>query len=75
MAARRAARARPERPTGFTPRFLVLSILIAAAAGYVGFSFAFPNMPFAVYVGVIVAVVAFAAQVGLRLVRRRAAGG
>jgi hypothetical protein len=43
--------------------------------GFVGFSIQWPNMPFALYVGVLLAAVAFTIQMALRWLRRRAAGG
>ena len=73
-AARRAARRGPAAPAGeFSTRFWVRTILIAAAIGFVGFSLQWPNMPFAAYVGLGVAVVALALLVGFRLVQRRVA--
>jgi hypothetical protein len=74
-AARRAARATAPRTFGFTPRFLIVSALVASALGFVGFSIQWPNMPFALYVGVLLAAVAFTIQMALRWLRRRAAGG
>lgn len=47
----------PARP--LTPRLLVRSFLIAALVGYLAFSLAWPNMPFAVYVGAAVGAVTF----------------
>jgi hypothetical protein len=73
-AARRAARqTTPSRPGSFTPRFLVVSALIALAAGYLAFSLQFHNMPFAVYLGTAVAIVIFALQLGVRILRGRVA--
>jgi hypothetical protein len=72
-AQRRAARA-SERPTfAFTRRFVIVSTLIAVAAGFLAFSIQWPNMPFALYVGLAVAALAAIVQVGLRLLRRRMA--
>jgi len=73
-AARRAARASKPRSYDFTARFLVVSTLVAAAVGFIGFSIQWPNMPFALYVGLLVAAVTFAIQLGIRWLRRRAAG-
>jgi len=70
-AARRAARATPERSGGFTPRFWIVTSLAALAAGYFAFSIQFQNMPFAIYLGVIVAAIVAAVLVGLRLLQRR----
>ena len=73
-AARRAAR-RPRRdpsaPGALTTRTWVISTVVALSAGYLAFSLLWPNMPFAAYVGVAVAVVAFALAIGVRLVQRR----
>ena len=74
-AARRAARkprSGPERT--FTTRFWMRSILIAVAIGFVGFSVQWPNMPFALYVGLAVAGVVLALLVGFRLLQRRVTG-
>ena len=72
-AARRAARSGPARASGWTARAVLVAVIIAAAAGYVAFSFTFPTMPLAVYVGLIVGVLVLAAQVGLRVLRGRMA--
>ena len=72
-AQRRAARATTPPTYAFTRRFVVVSTLIALAVGFLAFSLQWPNMPFALYVGLVVTAVALAMQVGLRLLRRRAA--
>lgn len=73
-AARRASRqTTPATPGSFTLRFWVVSILVALAAGYLAFSLQFHNMPLALYLGFIVAVVALALQVGFRVLRGRVA--
>lgn len=73
-AARRATRqTTPSTPGSFTLRFWVVSILVALAAGYLAFSLQFHNMPFALYLGIIVAAVALALQVGIRVLRGRVA--
>ena len=72
-AQRRAARASVPPTFAFTPRFIVVSTLIAVVAGFVAFSFQWPNMPFALYLGLAVTAVALAVQVGMRLLRRRIA--
>ena len=72
-AQRRAARASAPATVGFTRRFIVVSTLIALAAGFFAFSLQWPNMPFALYVGVAVTAVALAVQVGMRFLRRRMA--
>lgn len=72
-AQRRAARAVAPPSFAFTPRFVIVSLLIAAAAGYIGFSLLWPSMPISVVVGALVTVIVLAIQVGFRLLRRRAA--
>ena len=72
-AQRRAARASVPPTYAFTPRFLIVSMLIALAVGFLAFSLQWPNMPFALYVGLAVTALVLAAQVGLRRLRRRMA--
>lgn len=72
-AQRRAARASMPPTFAFTPRFIVVSMLIAVAAGFVAFSLLWPSMPFALYIGLLVTAVLLAIQVGFRLLRRRTA--
>ena len=72
-AQRRAARASVPPSFAFTRRFIIISTVIAAAAGFLAFSFQWPNMPFALYLGLAVTAVVLAVQVGMRLLRRRAA--
>jgi hypothetical protein len=72
-AQRRAARAKEPPTYELTSRFMVVSMLIAMAIGFGGFSVVWPNMPFALYVGLIVTAIALAVQVAFRLLRRRAA--
>ena len=71
-AQRRAARTSGPPTLAFTRRFLIVSMLIAVAAGFVAFSLQWPNMPFALYAGLAVTGTALAVQVGMRLLRRRA---
>ena len=71
-AARRAARATSARPGELTTRFWIMTTIAALAAGYTAFSVQFHNLPFAIYLGVIVSVFVVAAAVGLRLLQRRA---
>jgi hypothetical protein len=77
-AARRAAR-KPKggdrQPAAFDRRFWLRSGLVAAAIGFVGFSLQWSEgMPWALYVGLGVAVMALALLVGFRLLQRRATG-
>jgi hypothetical protein len=74
-AARRATRGgAAQRDAGFTLRFWVRTVLIAAAAGFLGLSIQWSEgLPFALYVGLAVAAVALVAQIGIRLLQRRAA--
>jgi hypothetical protein len=70
-AQRRAARTSAPPTYAFTPRFLIVSMLIAVAAGFLAFSLQWPSMPFALYVGLGVTALVLAAQLGLRRLRRR----
>lgn len=72
VAARRAARRSTAQPHGFTARFWLVSLLVAAGVGYLAFSLQWPQ-PQAPIVGLAVAVVALATAIGLRLLQRRAA--
>ncbi len=72
-AQRRAAKASEPPTFAFTRRFVIVSTLIAVAAGFLAFSIQWPNMPFALYVGLGVAALVLAAQLGLRRLRRRMA--
>jgi hypothetical protein len=71
-ARREATRASGELP-GWTFRFWVRSIAIAAIAGLIGLSFGWPAMPEALYVGLAVAGVMLLLLVGFRVLQRRAA--
>ncbi len=72
-AQRRAARVTEPPTFGFTRRFIIVSMLIAAAVGFFAFSLLWPSMPIALYIGLIVTAIALGLQGGLRLLRRRAA--
>jgi hypothetical protein len=72
-AQRRAARASEPATFAFTRRFVIVSTLIAVAAGFLAFSVQWPHMPFALYLGLAVTALAVVVQVGLRLLRRRIA--
>ena len=76
----RAARARAGRPPRkagefelITGRFLAWAVGGALAAGLIGLSVAWPNMPFALYVGLAVAAGWLVMAWVVRLVQRRAA--
>lgn len=70
-AQRRAAKASEPPTFAFTRRFVIVSTLIAVAAGFGAFSILWPNMPFALYVGLAVALLVLAAQFGVRRLRAR----
>jgi len=72
-AQRRAARVTEPPTFGFTRRFIIVSMLIAVAAGFAAFSIQWPNMPLALYLGLAVTTLALAIQAGIRILRRRAA--
>jgi len=72
-AQRRAARVTEPPTFGFTRRFIIVSMLIAVAAGFAAFSIQWPNMPFALYLGLAVTTLALAIQAGIRILRGRAA--
>ena len=72
-AQRRAVRVTGPPSFAFTPRFIIVTMLIGAAAGFVAFSLLWPSMPIALYVGLIVTATVLGIQVGIRLMRRRAA--
>jgi hypothetical protein len=69
---RPARRARKEGEFQFiTGRFLSWALGGAAVAGLIGLSVTWPNMPFALYVGLAVAAAWLALAWGVRLVQRR----
>ncbi|MDQ2935240.1 MAG: hypothetical protein M3R49_09745 [Chloroflexota bacterium] len=73
---RRRARRAPEpvQGIGLTLRFWGRALAIALALGLTAFSLAWPRgMPLALYVGLVIAAVACAIQLGIRAVRQRAA--
>lgn len=74
-AARRAARAKPSGPARWTRRFFVVSLLVAVSMGFIGFSLQWPEMPYALYVGLAVTAVVFVLALSLRLLQRRAGAG
>jgi Flp pilus assembly protein TadB len=72
--AAKRARLRSNRGSGageMTIGFWIRSILVAALAGLIGFSLQWPQMPFALYVGIAVMVVVLGLLVGFRLLQRR----
>lgn len=75
MDRRRARRApEPVQGMGLSLRFWVRSLAIALGLGLVAFSLAWPSgMPFALYVGLGVAVIALGALLGFRALQRRLA--
>jgi hypothetical protein len=75
MERRRARRApEPVQGMGLSLRFWVRSLAIALGLGLVAFSLAWPSgMPFALYVGLGVAVIALGAVLGFRALQRRLA--
>ena len=74
-AARRAARRSETEERGlFAVRFWVRTVLVAVAVGFLALSLQWgEGLPRALYAGLIAGAFAFAAQVGLRLLQRRAA--
>jgi uncharacterized membrane protein len=74
----RAARPRPARPPRregdfqfITGRFLVWALGGAAVVGLIGLSVSWPNMPFALYVGMVMAAAWLVLAWVVRLVQRR----
>ena len=71
-AARRARRKqKADAPGSFTRGWLIRTLLIAFGAGFVAFSLRWPEMPWALYVGLIVGAAAIGLLAGLRLLQRR----
>jgi len=71
-AARRAARSGPaQRPGGFTRRFMIVTLLVAVALGYIAFSIAY-QQPQAPLIGIGLTVLVLVVLVGIRLLQRRA---
>ena len=74
MERRRARRPEPDQGMGLSLRFWVRSLAITLGLGLVAFSLAWPSgMPFALYVGLGVAVIALGALLGFRALQRRLA--
>jgi hypothetical protein len=73
-AAKRAQRVEPKQAAEFSRSFWMRSILIAIAAGFVGFSLQWGSgMPTALYVGLAVGAAALLILVGVRYLQRRLA--
>ena len=70
--ARRRERAAAAAPGAFTRGWLIRTLVISFGAGFLAFSLQWPDMPWAMYVGVVVGLVVAALLVGFRLLRRRA---
>ena len=71
VARREARRAKTQPRAPFGRRFWIRTIFVAAAAGFLAFSFGWPEMPFALYVGTAVGLVVAALIVGLQALRQR----
>jgi hypothetical protein len=74
VARRRAARAASGRVDArlLAPRFVGTTLAIAAVVGLIAFSLQWPNMPFALYVGIGVGVLVILVAIGVRLMLARA---
>ena len=71
-AARRARRTRPAGESGgLSRRYVVRAVAIAAVLGLIAFSLQWPEMPWALYVGLAVSGAALAVMIGFRLLGRR----
>jgi hypothetical protein len=71
-AARRARRAPSTADSGgLTRRYMIRALVIAAVLGLIAFSLQWPEMPWALYVGLAVAGAALAVMVGFRLLGSR----
>lgn len=71
-AARRARRARPGGESGgLTRTYVIRAVVIATVLGLAAFSLQWPEMPWAMYVGLAVAAAALAVMIGFRLLGRR----
>jgi hypothetical protein len=56
-----------------TLRFLWITLAVAAVVGLLFFSIQWPNMPFALYVGIAAGIVSIALATAFRIARRRGA--
>ncbi len=73
-AARRTRARETAAPPGtFTLRFWVRSVVLAAAIAFIAFSFQWPMMPRALFIGLTIFGVVLLLLVGLRLFQRRGA--
>lgn len=74
--AARRARRRPKDdapPGSFTRGWAIRAVVMSFLTGLIGFSLQWPDMPWALYVGIVVGVIAFGLLAGIKLLRRRAA--
>lgn len=75
-AARRARRQQQKAsapPGAFTRGWAIRAVVISFVAGLIGFSLQWPDMPWALYVGIVVGLIAFGVLTGIKLLRRRSA--
>lgn len=73
-AVKRARRKQQEAAAGpgaFTRRWLIRTLIFSFLAGFLAFSLQWPEMPRAMYIGLLVGVVVLGLLVGLRLLQRR----
>jgi hypothetical protein len=72
-AARRARRqGAADRPGAFSRRFWIRSLIFAFFVGLIAFSLQWPQMPWALYVGLMAGGVVMLLLIGFRLLQRRA---
>lgn len=70
-ARREARRAKSRGASPFGRRFWIRTIVAAAAVGFLAFSFAWPQMPLALYVGTAVALVVALLILAVQALRQR----
>lgn len=72
IAARRARRQQQASTPGALKRgYVVRSVVVAFVAGLIAFSLQWPNMPWALYLGLIVGATILGLLIGFRLLQRR----
>jgi protein-S-isoprenylcysteine O-methyltransferase Ste14 len=73
IAARRARRQQQQAssPGALTRGYVVRSVVVAFVAGLIAFSLQWPNMPWALYLGLIVGAAILGLLIGFRLLQRR----